>query len=106
MKSNLKLKSNVYLRDIDKDLRSDKKFVAQIRGIKAIRKMLWKAFEIPENVRPDDQEVVNAKRSGMISEAQFNALKWEILCRNCKSIPVGRTFKNTSDFRCEVEGCR
>lgn len=106
MKSNLKLKSNLYLRDVDKKLEYDTDFVAQVRGIKAIRKMLWKAFEIPENANHKDSEIIGAKRTGRITEAQWNTLKWEIICFNCQSIPVGRTFDENIEFRCKVEGCK
>jgi hypothetical protein len=106
MKSNLKLKSNLFLRDQKKAFENDTEFIKRVRGVKGIRKLLLAAFQVPHNADYDDREVINLFKCGKLTKAQWNTLKWEIICYRCNSIPVGSTFSGEVEFRCKVEGCK
>lgn len=107
MKSNLKINSNVFLRKIEAPLAEDKDFLPHVRGVKAVRKLLWIAFEIhSSDSSHNSTEVLHLLRTKKITEAQWNALKWGIFCYRCDSIPVGQTFRGTVEFRCNQKDCK
>ena len=104
--TNVKLTSNVYIRDTDKYLVEDVCFLRQVRGVSAVRKMLWRAFELDDGTSPDHPRIRNLLGRGIITETQMNSLKWGIYCLNCGRIPVGETFAGSPEFRCSRPGCR
>ena len=106
MKSNLKINSNVFLRKIETPLAEDKDFLPHVRGVKAVRKLLWKAYEIYPDSSPNSSEVMSLLKTNKLTEAQWNALKWGIFCYRCNAIPVGQTFKGTVEFRCQQKDCK
>lgn len=106
MKSNLKINSNVFLRKPETSLADDTEFLPHVRGVKAVRKLLWKAYEISPNAYPDDSEVMHLLKQSKLTKTQWNTLKWGIFCHRCHTIPVGQTFKGTVEFRCDKDDCR
>jgi hypothetical protein len=104
--SNVKLTSNVFLRTIDKPLSEDADFLRQIRGISAVRSMLWYAYEIYPDTPPDNPLIKRLLAIGKITQAQVDTLKWGIRCYRCDSIPVGLTFGGSGEFRCKNVDCR
>jgi hypothetical protein len=105
MKSNLRLRSNVYLRDASVPLKKDKEFVKQVRGAGALHKLLGMWGLPPGLRRHDDPQIVNLFRQGWLTRQQVNAIKWEIRCIRCGCIPVGLTFSGAVEFRCVEPGC-
>jgi len=103
--SNVQLRSNVYLRQCEVPLREDKEFLRRVRGLKAIRKLLGYFGLQPEQQRHDDVEILRLVQLGKLSPAQQNALKWELVCTHCHSIPCGETFNGKLEFRCECDDC-
>lgn len=105
-KSNLCLKSNVYIRDPNKRVVQDLAFICKMRGAAAVHKLLdW--FSVPRrNRRPDDLEIEKLVRQGKLTPAQQNALTWELRCLICDSIPCGITFKGKYEFRCDRADCK
>lgn len=106
MKSNLKINSNVFIRRKDFTLSEDTKFLPQIRGFKAVRKFLWRVYEIEPTAEPKGTEIMHLLRQGKITRAQWNSLNWGIFCYRCDSIPEGQTFEGNIEFRCQREGCK
>lgn len=106
MKSNLKINSNVFFRKPDTPLAEDEDFLPHVRGVKAVRKLLWKAYEIYPDSGHNDYQVRNLLQQNKLTEAQWNSLKWGIFCHRCDAIPVGRTFNGTVEFRCNKEDCK
>jgi hypothetical protein len=106
LKSNLRLRSNVYVRDPDKRLLQDIAFISKMRGAAAIHKLLdW--FAVPKgNRRRDDPEIEKLVRQGKLTLAQQNALGWELRCLICDSIPCGISFKGKFEFRCNRADCK
>lgn len=105
LKSNLKLRSNLHIRDVSKNSNDDVSFNRNIRGVKRVRRLL-RSFGIPDNIPASDAEIVNMFQRGEISDAQFRTLQWDIPCWRCNTIPVGETFNGTVEFRCKVDGCK
>src|SRR5215510_10424215 len=105
-KSNLCLRSNVYLRDPNSRLVHDMTFVHKIRGVGAVHKLLdW--YAVPRgNRRPGDPEIERLVRMGKLTKAQQTALAWELRCVRCDSIPCGVNFHGAFEFRCERRDCR
>ena len=105
-KSNLCLKSNVYIRDPNKRLVQDLTFIRKMRGASAVHKLLdW--FSVPRRSRRhDDPEIEKLVRDGRLTVAQQNALEWELRCLRCESIPCGITFKGNYEFRCDRADCK
>src|SRR5687767_2744351 len=101
LKSNLKLRSNLHIRDVSKDATEDISFNRHIRGVKRVRRLL-RAFGIPDNVPAKDAEIMNMFQRREISEAQLLTLEWDIPCWRCNTIPVGETFDGKVGFRCKI----
>lgn len=105
MRSNLRLRSNVYLRQRSIALRDDKAFVPQLRGESAVRKLLG-MYGIPSgHRRHNDSEVIALFRQHKLTHRQLNMIKWELRCIRCDCIPVGVTFRDAVEFRCSEPGC-
>lgn len=105
LKSNLTLRSNLNIRDVDKNSTEDISFNRNIRGVKRVRRLL-RSFGIPDNVPANDGEIKNLFQRGEISEAQLRTLEWDIPCWRCNTIPVGETFEGKVEFRCNNEWCK
>ena len=105
MKSNLTLRSNVYLRQPDTPLIGDAAFVRHVRGIEAVHQLLGMLGVPPDKRRPDDAEIIRLVRSGKLTRAQLNTLRWNIRCTECNCLPSGLTFQGVVAFRCDVPGC-
>lgn len=101
MRSNLTLRSNVFVREGALDLYEDTSFCRQIRGRVQIKRLV----ELHEADPRNDQEVANLTRRGLITETQRETLMWMIGCYICNCYPVGETFDGLIEFRCSVEGC-
>lgn len=104
MRSNLRLRSNVYLRERSIALQNDKSFVPHVRGERAIRQLL-SMYGIPRDRRHNDSEVLALFRQNKLTQRQLNTLKWELRCLRCDSIPVGITFRTAVEFRCTEPQC-
>ncbi len=105
MKSNLTLRSNVYLRQPDTPLTGDAAFIKQVRGIEAVHQLLGMLGVPPDKRRPDDAEIIRLGRSGKLTRGQFNTLRWNIRCTECNCLPSGLTFQGVVAFRCDVPEC-
>src|SRR5215212_3648441 len=106
MASNLQLKSNVYLRKAEGPLRDDMDFTRHVRGLAAIRKLLSMFGLAPAEMQYNSDAVRSLLRQGKITNLQHNALKWELRCLSCDSVPVGLTFDGKLESRCNQPGCR
>jgi hypothetical protein len=104
-RSNLRMRSNVFLRDPAALLRDDRKFLQHVRGLSAIRKLLGCLGLQPAQQRYDDPEVLSLVQLDKLTRAQQNALKWELACSRCNSIPCGVNFRGEFEFRCERADC-
>lgn len=104
-KSNLRTRSNVYPRRPVARLRDDLAFSRQARGRAAIRKLMEMLGVPPNNQRHDDPLVTRLVEEGKLTVAQKNALKWELPCAACNSIPCGLNFKGELEFRCPAPQC-
>ena len=103
-KSNLRLRSNVYLRRNSVSLEQDDAFVRQVRGT-AVLKLLG-MYGVPiAHRRHTDPEVLNLLRQGKLTQRQLNTIKWELRCVRCDCIPIGLSFEGSVDFRCDEQGC-
>lgn len=105
MNSNLKLMSNLYIRANEVPLAEDHEFLQHVRGITAIRKLLWKAFEIDAR-NHDDQEIIRLRQKNRITEVQWQTLRAGIFCFRCDRIPVGMSFGGKYEFRCDENDCK
>lgn len=105
MASNLRLKSNVYIRKTDGTLRDDHDFVRQVRGLPAVTKLLAIFGLAPDDMRYESNAVRNLLRRGLITNSQHNMLRWGRRCLDCDSVPVGMTFAGELESRCEKQGC-
>ena len=104
MKSNLRLRSNVYYRRSGVALQQDEAFVQHVRG-RAVLKLLG-MYGIPtERRRHNDPEVLNLLRQGKLTQRQLNTIKWELRCIRCDCIPIGLSFTGSVEFRCKESGC-
>lgn len=102
---NLQLRSNVYLRQTGTRLRDDNSFLRRVRGLAAIRKLLGYFGLQPTQQRHDDPEVLRLVELGKLTAIQQNALRWELACAQCESIPCGETFEGKFEFRCDRADC-
>lgn len=105
MKSNLRLRSNVYVRRPGVALGDDDNFVRHVRGGGAVRQLLGMLGVPPDRHRHDDPEVIRLVRQGKLTRAQLNTLRWEVRCVECGCLPSGLTFRGEIDFRCDTAGC-
>jgi hypothetical protein len=103
--SNLRLKSNVYLRRNRDSLREDADFIHQVRGLAAVRKLLSLLGLSPTDIRYESDGVRNLLRQGKITNLQHNALK-SLRCLSCDSLPIGLTFQGKLESRCNTLGCK
>lgn len=103
-KSNLKRRSNVYLRSPEKTLKDDTKFVHHVRGSSAIKKLL-RMMAVPPG-RAGEDDIEKLVRQGKLSLAQQKILQWEIRCSNCDCFPCGVNFDSSLEFRCDLPGCK
>jgi hypothetical protein len=104
-KSNLRTISNVYLRQPGTRLKDDRAFSRQVRGRTAIRELMKMLGVPPNNQRHDDPLVTQLVEEGKLTIAQKNALKWELPCAACNSIPCGLNFNGELEFRCPAPQC-
>ena len=105
MPSNIRLKSNVYIRRTEGSLCDDAEFIRRVRGLPAVRKLLGLLGVTGDESRYDSEEVRRLLRRGLITVRQHNSLKWELKCLTCDSIPVGLTFDGRLESRCDRPGC-
>jgi hypothetical protein len=105
MKSNLTLRSNVYLRQPETSLADDMAFVEQVRGIGAVHKLLGMLGVPPDKRRHGDPEIMRLARSGKLTRTHLNTLRWSLRCSECNSLPSGLTFQGAVAFRCDLPGC-
>lgn len=105
MPSNIRLKSNVYIRRTEGSLCNDADFIRHIRGLPAVRKLLGMLGVTAAESRYDSEAVRNLLRRGLITVQQHNSLKWGLKCLTCDSLPVGLTFDGRLESRCETPGC-
>lgn len=105
MGSNLKLRSNVYPRQRRTPLPADSDFIRHVRGAAAVHKLLGMLGVTPDRRRHDDPEVLRLARTGKVTRAQLNTLRWAVRCAECECIPAGVTFDGSVAFRCEIPGC-
>jgi hypothetical protein len=103
--SNLRLKSNVYIRRTEGSLCNDADFIRHVRGLPAVRKLLGLLGVTAAESRYDSEAVRNLLRRGLITVQQHNSLKWGLKCLTCDSLPVGLTFDGRLESRCETPGC-
>ena len=97
MSSNVRLRSNVYIR-ADRDIRDDEAFRAQVRGKRALEKLLRR---IQIYASPDYEEQ-------WLSPLQLKELREANLCSRCKTVvwgPVRRGNVVTMQFRCPYPVC-
>lgn len=105
MRSNLNLRSNVYLRKRSVALQNDEAFLGQVRGESAVGKLLG-MYGIPGgHRRHSDSEVIALFRQNKLTQRQLNTIKWELRCIRCDCIPVGVSFRDVVEFRCSEPGC-
>jgi hypothetical protein len=104
--SNLKIRSNVHVRDADRALGEDISFLRHVRGVEAVRKMLWAAFEVYPNTEATDPQIRSLLMGGKLTRAQVDTLKWGIFCLRCGRVPVGQAFSGAPEFRCDRPDCR
>jgi hypothetical protein len=104
-KSNLRTRSNIYPRRPELRLKDDHEFSPQVRGHAAIRKLIEMMGIPPGNRMHDDPLVMRLIEAGKLTIAQKNALKWELPCAACNSIPCGLTFNGELEFRCPMPQC-
>jgi len=105
MRSNLRIRSNVYRRRHSLALGDDGEFVRQVRGAGAVQKLLGLLGVSPNNRRHDDPGVLRLARQGRLTRAQLNTLRWAVRCVECGCLPSGLTFRGEVAFRCDVPGC-
>jgi hypothetical protein len=104
-RSNLRIRSNVYWRNLDKPLAEDRSFTRLVRGRDAIAKLFGR-LGIPAGHRSASSPFVQGLlRQGTITPAQVKTLEWHTPCSRCGTIPCGLTFDNRVEFRCEDAGC-
>jgi len=104
-RSNLRTRSNVYPRRPELRLKDDHEFSRQARGHAAIRKLMEMLGVPPGNQMHDDPFVTLLIAQGKLTIAQKNALKWELPCAACNSIPCGLSFNGELEFRCQIPQC-
>jgi hypothetical protein len=86
-------------------MHDDNEFLRCVRGLAAIRKLLNHFGLQPAQQRYNDPAVLRLVQLGKLTEAQQNALKWELACARCESIPCGETFEGKFEFRCDRADC-
>jgi hypothetical protein len=104
-RSNLRTRSNVYPRRLELRLKDDHEFSRQARGYAAIRKLVEMMGVPPGNQMHDDPLVTLLIAQGKLTIAQKNAMKWELPCAACNSIPCGLNFNGELEFRCQMPQC-
>lgn len=105
MRSNLRIRSNVYVRRPGLALGDDGEFVRHVRGASAVQKLLGLLGVPPDNRRHDDPEVMRLAHQGRLTRAQLNTLRWAVRCVECGCLPSGLTFRGEVAFRCDITGC-
>jgi hypothetical protein len=105
LRSNLRLKSNVYVRNTSLELRDDEAFVHQVRGESAVRRLLGMYGIPPERRSHSDSEVIGLLTRGRLTQRQLNTIKWGLPCVRCGCIPIGVTFGDVVESRCDEPGC-
>jgi hypothetical protein len=102
MKSNLKKRSNVYWRQPDISITEDHRFLRQVRGLNAVRKLLVKMVGTSDHRNPEVRRCVVTR---VLSYRQALALRTQLKCARCDTMPEGIDFRGQVDFRCGVPGC-
>jgi hypothetical protein len=95
MKSNITVRSNVFLRRT-RDLLRDRDFQKQVRGGRALRKLKAK-LGIPDS-----------QFAGLLTPVQLAELRWDTPCSRCGCRPEGPITKNgftVIEFRCPEGSC-
>lgn len=105
MRSNLQIRSNVYVRRPGVALGDDIEFVKHVRGADAVQQLLGMLGVPPNKRRHDDPEVTRLARRGILTRAQLNTLRWAVRCVECGCLPSGLTFRGEVAFRCDISGC-
>lgn len=98
MKSNITVRSNVYVRS-HLNLKDDTAFIRQVRGRSALLKLLVRI-----SLR-NDALLLRDKR---LSQRQIAELAWEVPCAECGAIPEGpvtRIGREEIEFRCPKGRC-
>jgi len=96
--SNLTIRPNVFPRK-DTDVSNDKRFIAQVRGRRALLKLL-------DHIRPGGR-IEDAGDMGL-SHRQLAELAWDLPCSDCgcNSLgPVLKDGKEVIEFRCPRGSC-
>lgn len=105
MRSNLRMRSNVYLRNRGTPLCDDANFVSQVRGLSAVR-ILLQMFGVPSAFQQYDSDPVRSLlHQRKLTQVQHNVLKWEIRCQVCDSVPTGINFEGNLVSCCDTPGC-
>lgn len=104
-RSNLRLRSNVHVRNPQLRLREDHQFLPRVRGYGGVRALLRSFGLLPDQIRHDNAEVLKLVQLGKLTRAQHEALKWGVPCAHCNCIPCGVNFRGDYEFRCEKPGC-
>jgi hypothetical protein len=98
---NIAIRPNVAPR-VKADIRNDSTFLKNVRGVPAIRKLLWSFGIDPGRARPDDSDVAHR-----LSEAQRSCLRQDVACPHCGRIPSGIDFAgNAVWIPCDPPHCR
>lgn len=79
MKPNVSVRSNVYIR-ADCDLRTDRQFIAQVRGRSALTRLI-------AVLEPGTEPRAAAQRH--LSETQLSQVAWQARCAHCGALPEG-----------------
>jgi len=104
-RSNLKLRSNVHLRNLQVRVQEDQDFLPHVRGYAGVRALLTCFGLQPEQQRHEDADVLRLVKVGKLTHAQHESLKWGLPCARCGSVPCGVNFKGEYEFRCDRPEC-
>jgi hypothetical protein len=98
MKPNIIVRPNVYVRS-SPDLTKDRTFLLQVRGRKALVKLL-------RRVSPSSD--LQAAARAYLSQRQVAELAWDVPCADCGEFPEGAVRSNGHEeiqFRCPKQRC-
>jgi len=104
-RSNVRLRSNVHIRNPQLRLQEDCHFLPQVRGYARVRALLRSFGLQPHQFRHDDAEVLRLVEIGKLTRAQQEALKWGVPCSLCDSVPCGVDFRGEYKFVCDRPDC-
>jgi hypothetical protein len=104
-RSNLRLRSNVHLRNPQIRVQEDHDFLHHVRGYTGVRALLACFGLQPDQQRHEDTAVLRLVQVGKLTHAQHESLKWGVPCAHCGSVPCGVSFRGEYEFRCDKLGC-